>query len=84
MIIFRIPHFVFTQSIFSQVQISLSKFAFFTTKSTNVTQKSVSQENAFKKSENPSAFFRNTIDSNNSLTLIENNFRFLSRLNWVQ
>ena len=32
---------------------------------------------AFKKSKNPSAFVRKTIGSNNSFTLIENDFRFL-------
>ena len=31
---------------------------FFTVKSPNVTQRSVSQENAFKKEQNPSLFFR--------------------------
>ena len=49
---------------------------FFTVKSPSVTQRSVSQENAFKKSKNPSPLFRKTIGSNNSFTLIENNFRF--------
>ena len=49
-----------------------SKFCFFlTVKSPSVTQRSVSQENAFKKTN-----FSQTIGSNNS-TLIENNFRFL-------
>ena len=46
-----------------------------TVKSPTVTQRSVSQENAFKKNKNLSAFFRKTISSNNSFTLIENNFR---------
>ena len=51
---------------------------FFTIKSPSVTQTSVSQENAFKKSKNPSPFFpRKIIGSNNSFTLIENHFRFL-------
>ena len=55
-----------------------SQFAgFFTVKSPSVTQRSVSQENAFKKSKNPSPFFRKTVGSNNSFTLIENNFWFL-------
>ena len=51
---------------------------FFTVKSLSVTQRSVSQENAFKKLQNPVAFFFSlkTIGSNNSLTLIENNFGF--------
>ena len=43
----------------------------------SVTLRSVSQENAFKKSKNPSAFPPITICSNNSFTLIENNFWFL-------
>ena len=52
--------------------------AFFTVKSPGVTQRSVSQENDFKRSKNLSAFFfRKVIGSNNSFTLIENNFRFL-------
>ena len=54
-----------------------SQFAFFTVKSSSVTQRSVSQENVFKKSTNPSPFFRRTIGSNNSFTLIENNFWLL-------
>ena len=54
-----------------------SQFCVFTVKSPSVTQRSVSQENAFKKSKNPSPFFRKIIGSNNSFTLIENNFRFL-------
>ena len=42
-------------------------------KSPSVTQRPVSQENAFKMSKNPSVFFliRNTVDSNNSFTLIK-------------
>ena len=52
-----------------------SQFAFFTVKLPSVTQRSVSQAYAFKKSKN--TFFRGTIDSNNSFTLIENNFRLL-------
>ena len=56
---------------------SPSQFAFLTAKSPSVTQRSVSQENAFKKSKHPSPFFRKTIGSNNSFTLIENNFKFL-------
>ena len=44
------------------------------------TQRSVSQENALKTSKKPSPFFfffRITVDSNISFSLIENNFRFL-------
>ena len=52
-------------------------FAFFTAKSPSDTQRSVSQENAYKKSKNPSPFLHKTIGSDNSFTLIENNFRFL-------
>ena len=83
-----------------------SQFSFFTVKSPSVTQRSVSQENAFKTSKNPSLFcfcflfcfvclfcfvlfsflfflflfvclFCRPIGSNNSFTLIENNFWFL-------
>ena len=54
-----------------------SQFAFFTVKSPSVTQRSVSQENAYKKSSNPSPFLHKTIGSDNSFTLIENNFKFL-------
>ena len=62
---------------------------FFTVKSPSVTQRSVSQENAFKKSKTRRLFFfffkfiylffffRNSMGSTNSFTLIENNFRFL-------
>ena len=71
-------HFVSTYSIFSEIEISLPNFAFSTVKSPSVTQRSVSQEKCYKKSKNPSPiFFRKTIGSNNSFTLIENNFRFL-------
>ena len=53
-------------------------FFFFTVKSLiSVNQRSVSQENAFKKSKTPSAFILKTIGSNNSFALFENNFRFL-------
>ena len=41
----------------AQIQISLPNFAFFSAKSPSVTQTPVSQENAFKKSKNPSFFF---------------------------
>ena len=80
MIIRSTAHFVSTLSIFSYIKISLSNFAFFTVKSPSVTQRSVSQENAYKKSENPSPFLHKTIGSDNSFTLIENNFRFLRYL----
>ena len=64
----------------SNIQISLLIFeGFFTVKSPSITLRSVSQENAFKKEQKLVAFFffRKTIGSNNSFTLIENNFRFL-------
>ena len=38
------------------MQISLPKFAFFSIKSPNITQRSVSQENAFKKEQKPFGF----------------------------
>ena len=50
-------HFISAKPIFSKIQISLSNFVFFTVKSPSVTKRSVSQENAFKKSKNPRAFF---------------------------
>ena len=74
MSICRTPDLVSTQSIFSYVQIFFPNFAFFTVKLPSVTQRPVSQDNAFKK---PVAFFREAIGLNNSFTLIENNFRFL-------
>ena len=51
---------------------------FFIVKSPSITLRLVSQENAFKKSKNLSLFFSpaKLIGSNNSFTLIENNFRF--------
>ena len=76
-IIFCIPYFVSAKSIFSEIKISLPNFAFFTVKSPSITQRSVSQEKCYKKSKNPSPSFRKTIGSNNSFTLIENNFKFL-------
>ena len=63
----RTPHFVSIKSIFSN-------FVFLTVKSPSVTQRSVSQENAFKENKNPSPFFFffcKTIDSNGSFILIE-------------
>ena len=82
MIVCRTPHLVFTQSILSSF---IYRFPFpicvFTVKQRSVTQRWVSQENDFKKSKNPSPFFplffRKVIVSNNSFTLIKNNFRFL-------
>ena len=54
----------------------LSQFCVFTVKSPSVTQRSVSQENAFKKRKHPVAlFFRKTIGSNNSFNLIEKQFQ---------
>ena len=52
-------------------------YVFFTVESPSVPQRSFSQENASEKSKIPSLFPRKTIGSNNSFTLIENNFRFL-------
>ena len=51
----------------------------FTVKLPSVTQRSVSQENAFEKSKISSFFFRKTIGlrSNNSFILIEHNFRLV-------
>ena len=54
-----------------------SQLYVFTVKSPNFTQRSVSQENVFEKSKNSSSFFLKAIGSNDSFTLIENNFRFL-------
>ena len=42
-----------------------------------MTQRSVSQENVFKESKNPSLFCFNTKGSNNYFTPIKNNLRFL-------
>ena len=57
------------------IQISLPNFAFFTVKSPSVTQRLVSQDNAFKKSKDPSAFVRKTLGSNNPFTPIENDLK---------
>ena len=54
-----------------------SQFCVFIVKSPSVTQRLVSQKNAYKKSSNPLPFLDKTIGSDNSFTLIENNFRFL-------
>ena len=56
------------------MQISSPNFAFFTVESPSVTERPVSQENAFEKSKNPSPFSRKTISLDNSFTLTENNF----------
>ena len=79
MLIWRTAHFVFFLIDFQLNADFPSNFAgFFNHKIPSVTQRLVSQENAFKKSEKPNAFFpRKTIGSNNYFTLIENNFRFL-------
>ena len=53
-IICRTQHFVSAEAIF---KISLPNFVFFTLQSPSITQKSVSYENAFKKSKNLSLFF---------------------------
>ena len=55
-VIIYTPSFVSAKS-FQLMQIFLLNFTFFTSKSPCVTQRSVSQENAFKKSKN-SRFFR--------------------------
>ena len=65
-IIFRAENFVSTKSIFV-----------FSANSPNVTQRSVSQGNAFITSTHPLPFLRKTKVSNNSYTLIQNNFRYL-------
>ena len=57
--------------------LSLPNFAFYPGKSPSVTQRSASQENFFKRANTHHLFFLETTSSNNSLTLIENNFRFL-------
>ena len=74
---YRTSHFVSTKLIFSYVQISPLKYVFFIVKSPSVNKRFVSQENAFRKSKNPSAFFHKTLSSNNSCIPIKNNFRFL-------
>ena len=51
------------------MQISPPTFTFLTVKSRSVTQRSVSQENAFKKNKNPSAFLLKAIGSNNSFNM---------------
>ena len=54
-----------------QIEISLPNFCvFFSVKPPSVTQRSVSQENAFKKIENPMPFLLKTIGSNNYSTIL--------------
>ena len=74
-IMYCMPHFVSTQSIFSCIQIPLPNLVFFTIKLPSVTQRSVSQEIALKKSETLLPFFHKIIVSNNSFALIENKFQ---------
>ena len=71
MIIFHTPHFVSTQSI-SARYINLSNFTIFSVKLFN----DLFLKQILLKRGNPSAFLHKTIDSNDSFTLIENNFRF--------
>ena len=71
-------HILFLLNQFSvKYRLPFPNMRFFIAKSPSVTQRSVSQENAYKKSKNPSPFFRKTLGSYNYFTLIENNFRFL-------
>ena len=63
------------QSRFS-VQYRFPNFAFCSEKSPGLTQRSVSQQNAVKKSKTSKVLFCKTIDSNDSFILIENKFRF--------
>ena len=72
-------NFVSTKSIFSYKQISLLNFAFFSAKLDSVTQRLVSQENAFKKSKHLSPFLHETIESYNSVTLIKQ-FHFFFKI----
>ena len=53
------------------------QFCVFNAKSPSVTERSVSLENAYKKSSKLSPFLHKNIGSDNSFTVIENNFRFL-------
>ena len=78
-IICHTPHFVPTYSIFHfQLNTDFPSQVFvFTVISPSVTQRLVSQENAFKKNEKPVACFGKTIGSNSSFTPIENNYRSL-------
>ena len=56
-IIFHTPYFISTKPIFNKIQIFLPNFAFFSIKSPSITQRSVSQEKAFKKSKTHRFFF---------------------------
>ena len=61
-------------------------FTYFSAKSQSVTQRSVTQEKhekCIQKGKHQSIFLRKTIGSNNSFTLLENNFSIL-RLVWIQ
>ena len=73
---FNLINFQLNTDFFSQFCI------FFFVKTPSVTQRSVSQENAFKKIKKPLPFFHRTISSNNSFTLIENNFWFF-KIVWI-
>ena len=80
LIIYRTPHFLsyFLLNRFSgkyRFPFPILQ-GFFTIKSPSVTQRSVSQENAYKKSWNSSPFLRKAVGSDNDFTPIENNFRF--------
>ena len=68
-------HFVLLNQL--QLNTDFPIFAFFTVKLPSVTKRSVSQENALQIAITYHFFFCKTIGSNNSFTLIENNFRFL-------
>ena len=57
MIIFSTANLVSIKSIFTSLPFSLPRFALFSAKSPSVIERSVSQENAFKKSKDPSPFF---------------------------
>ena len=74
-----LPHTIFRFCLidFQMNQISFPNFELFTVKSPGVTEISVSQENAFKKSKTR-RFFRNTVGSNDCFTLTENNFKLIA------
>ena len=55
----------------------LCNLVLFSFKSRSVTQKLVSKKGFLKTEKKPVAFFRKSLGSNNSFTLIEKNFRFL-------
>ena len=73
-IIFRTQNIVSTKLFFRYIHISLSNLAVFSAKSPTDIQKSDSQENDVKKSQHQSPFLDKNLGSNNSFTLIENNF----------